>query len=506
MMTPIDYFLNRITMYRLIVYYLLLLLGAAVVMSFAGLLPYNPVMLVTSVAFLVAVCWLVNTLFAKTFHVPANVESFLISALILALIISPAQSTHDLWFLTWAAVWAMASKYMLAIKHKHIFNPVAFAVTLTALTINQSASWWVGSGPMLPFVLVGGLLIVRKTRRFGLVTTFLITWLTASLVLSYFAGSNVLFALQQTVLYSPLFFFGFVFITEPLTMPPTQNLRILYGLLVGILASPQVHFGSIYLTPEQALLIGNLFSYLVSPKARLVLRLKDRIKIAPDIYDFIFEPQQKLAFAPGQYMEWTLGHEHPDSRGNRRYFTLASSPTESTLRLGVKFYPESSSYKQSMLAMNRNSEIVASQLAGDFTLPNDPSQRLIFIAGGIGITPFRSMVQYLVDKHLPRRIVLFYACRTADEFVYQDVFEHARATIGLKTVYTLTDEHRIPKGWTGRVGHIDERMIKAEAPAFRHCIFYLSGPNTMVNSFEKTLRQMSVEPYQIRKDFFPGFA
>ena len=119
--------------------------------------------------------------------------------------------------------------------------------------------------------------------------------------------------------------------------------------MVGILASPQVHFGSIYLTPEQAILIGNVFSFLVSPKGRLVLKLKEKIKIAPDIYDFIFTPSQKLSFAPGQYMEWTLGHDNPDSRGNRRYFTLASAPTESTLRLGVKFYPQSSSYKQSML-------------------------------------------------------------------------------------------------------------------------------------------------------------
>ena len=93
---------------------------------------------------------------------PTNVESTYISALILALIITPLQSYNDLWFLGWAAVLAMASKYILGIKGKHLFNPVAFAVALTYFTINQSASWWVGNATMLPFVLVGGLLVVRK--------------------------------------------------------------------------------------------------------------------------------------------------------------------------------------------------------------------------------------------------------------------------------------------------------------------------------------------------------
>ena len=87
--------------------------------------------------------------------------------------------------------------------------------------------------------------------------------------------------------------------------------------------------------------------------------MQKKLLIAPDIYDFIFVPQRQLAFAPGQYMEWTLGHDAPDNRGNRRYFTLASSPTEGHIRLGVKFSHESSSFKQAMLAMDQSTEIVA---------------------------------------------------------------------------------------------------------------------------------------------------
>ena len=142
----IDRRLNQITMYRLVLYYLIFLLGVAMLLAFAGVLPYDPFALLFTIGVEVAICAITNAIFAKAFGVPANTESVYISALILALIITPLQSTHDLWFLGWSAVLAMASKYIVAINRKHLFNPIAFAVVLTYLTINQSASWWVGMG------------------------------------------------------------------------------------------------------------------------------------------------------------------------------------------------------------------------------------------------------------------------------------------------------------------------------------------------------------------------
>src|SRR5215467_12843895 len=106
-------------MYRLIVYYLALLLGVAFILSFFKLLPYDPFALLFSTAFLVAGCWLTNTIFARIWGVPANVESAYISALILALIITPIQNAHDIWFLIWASILSMTSKYILAINRKH---------------------------------------------------------------------------------------------------------------------------------------------------------------------------------------------------------------------------------------------------------------------------------------------------------------------------------------------------------------------------------------------------
>src|SRR5260221_3650858 len=501
----IDARLNGITMYRLVLYYLLALLGVAVVYAFAGVLPFNPLELILSIGFLVAVCWIINGLFAWAFHVPANVESVYISALILAVIVAAAQNTHSLLFLVWVSVLAMASKYILAISRKHLFNPVAFAVALVAITVGQATNWWVGNVQMLPFVLIGGLLIVRKVQRFEMVIIFLVGALVTTLGLTVLNGKGVFISLEETILYSPLVFFAAVILTEPLTTPPTITLQLVYGAMVGFLFSPQFHIGSFYTTPELAILLGNVFSYIVSPKAKLTLALKDRVQIGPDTFNFIFTPNQKLSFAPGQYMEWTLGHDRTDSRGNRRYFTLANSPTEQELILGVKFYPHSSSYKRSMLAMQRNSEIVASKLEGEFTLPADPNKRLVFIAGGIGITPFRSMIKYLLDKRQKRPITVFYANRTVDEIVYKDVLDQAQKYLGIKTIYTLTDTSQIPAEWTGQVGYITGKMLRTQVPYFRDCIYYLSGPNSMVKAFEETLTQLHIPREHIRTDFFPGF-
>ncbi len=506
MMDWIDNLLNRITMYRLVLYYLMFLLGAALALSFAGVLGYDPFALLFTVAFLLAVCSLTNWLFAKVWHVPANAESTYISALILALIITPLQAPGDLWFLGWAALWAMASKYIVAINHKHIFNPVAFAVALTYLTINQSASWWVGSGPMLPFVLIGGVLLVRKLGRSDMVYSFLLTQLAATLVLALFNGSNLFTALQSLILYSPAFFFAFVILTEPLTTPPTRGWRMVYGALVGFLSSPQFHIGGFFTTPEIAILIGNVLSYLVSPKRNLVLRLVRKVQLAPDIYDFIFAPKNKFAFAPGQYMEWTLAYPDPDSRGNRRFFTLASAPTEKNLRLGVKFSPQPSAFKQALLNMDANTEITAAHLAGDFTLPRNPKQKCVFIAGGIGITPFRSMIKYLLDTHQPRPITLFYSNRTLNDFVYVDVFEKARRELGIQTIYTVTDTRNLPSTWQGRVGRISAAMIKAQVPDYARCIFYISGPKSMIDSFKELLAQLHIPEEHIKTDFFSGLA
>lgn len=507
----IDDLLNKITMYRVVLYVLIGLLVIAGVLSYFGKLPFTWIDLAVSVGVILGVSLLVNKIFVDAFSAPANVESVYITALILALIITPVKpgqllSLAGLPFFIWAAVWAMASKFMLAIRKKHIFNPAAFAVALTSLTINQSATWWIGTAVMAPFALIGAFLVIRKTVRTDLAMSFFAAAFASVLVAAVARGLNPAVTLQKVVLQSPILFFAGIMLTEPLTMPPTKELRVVYGVLVGVLFSPYTHIGTFYPTPEIALLLGNLFAYLVSPKEKYVLTLLEKIPLTLDTYEFSFTPNQKMKFNPGQYLEWTLGHARPDARGNRRYFTIASSPEEDRVKLGVKFYEKSSSFKRRMLSLNPGDAIMAGSRAGDFVLPRDKDKKLVFLAGGIGITPFRSMIKHLSDAGEKRTITLVFSNKTKADIVYQDVFDEAAKKLGIKIVHTLTDAPNIPADWDGYRGPIDSYVITKEIPDYRSRMFYVSGPHGFVSGMETMLLRMGIPNNQIKTDFFPGFA
>lgn len=503
-MRTIDYVLDRITLYRLVLYVLLGLLGVAALLALVHQLPFSPLALLLSTGFLALICWAMNTICAAVFEVPTNFESALITALILALMLDPANSPGALLFPGWAAILAMASKYLLAPYKKHIFNPAAIAVVMTAFAIRGTASWWVGTTDMLPAVLIGGLLIARKLRQGDVLLCCCAMALFVLSAATLLEGTALSPALTQLLLQSPLFFFAGIMLTEPLTAPPTKPMRRWYAALTGILFVPILHVGSIYSTPELALVVGNLFAYLVSPKQRVILRLAKKIQIAPHLIDFVFRPSQKLDFLPGQYIECTLAHPQPDSRGNRRYFTLASSPTENVVHLGVRFYEKSSSFKRTLYNLDGQTSLVGTQIAGDFTLPLESWEKLVFIAGGIGITPFRSMLKYLIDTHERRDIVLLYVNRTVDEIAYKDVLNSAQIKLGVKIFYTLTDLAALPRNWSGLVGRINEQMLTQAIPDYAERTYYLSGPPEMVRAHEECLKRLHIKSSQIKKDFFPG--
>jgi ferredoxin-NADP reductase/Na+-translocating ferredoxin:NAD+ oxidoreductase RnfD subunit len=508
MLSYIDRLLNKITMYRLVLYYLIALVGIAGVFGALGMISYGPITLGFSVAILICVSLVTNEVFARTFKAHPNVESVYITALILALIIPPAAFTDitGIMFLVWAAILSTASKYVLAINKKHIFNPVAIAVVVTAFAIGQSAIWWAcGNLAMIPFIVVGGLLVTRKIQRFDLVLTFLAVALVA-IALTAGSGNDPLTSIVKGIQHAPIFFFAFVMLTEPLTTPPTRKGRIAYGALVGLLFAPRIHLGPIYSTPELALVVGNLFSYLIStPRAKYLFTLKEKREVGTNLYDFIFTKASPMPFRPGQYMEWTLAHPKSDARGNRRYFTIASSPTEPELHLGVKFPEGPSSFKKEMLGMQPGDSILGGQLAGDFTMPQDPNIKLAFLAGGIGITPFRSMIKSLSDRGETRDVVLFYSNRSVDEIAYKEVFDEAANTIGVKTIYTVTNKNEVSAQNSFHGGRIDADLIRRELPDFAKRMFYISGTHTMVDGLTATLRELGIPGRQIKTDFFPGF-
>lgn len=505
MLNIFDSFLNKTTMYRLLLYYLLALVVGSLALSVAGVLPYSVTAIGLSLGMLLVTSIITNRIFARTFEAVPNVESVYLTALILFLIITPSTDIFNLAFLCWAAILATASKYILAYHKKHFFNPAAIAVVITALVLNQSASWWVGMYSMLPIVIIGGVLMVRKIHRSELVLSFLTVAIIAALFGSITSGTNLATAARQLLIDSPLFFFAFVMLTEPLTTPPTKNMQIIYGALTGLLFAPQTHIGSQYTTPELALVGGNIFSWLVSPKMKSLLTLQKIEKVAKDTFDFIFTADSALSFTPGQFLEWTLPVEHADDRGNRRWFTIASSPTEKNIRMGVKFYPEPSRFKQVLSQMKLGQTIMAGSLAGNFVLSKNKNEKSVFIAGGIGVTPFRSIAKYLIDTNTKRDIVLLYSNKTVEEIAYADVFEAAK-NIGLKTVYAVTEANSLPAGWPGHIGLIDAELIKRSVPDYKVRRFYISGPHGMVTTFEQLLAKIGVPKNQIITDYFPGFA
>src|SRR5437868_4507715 len=180
----IDDALNQITMYRLVLYYIGALLAIAFVLGFSKLTPHDPTALAFSVVLITTVCWATNRLFAMFFHIPLNIESAYITALILALILAPVTARDALGVagLILASVAAIASKFVLAIYRKHIFNPVAIGVVASALVLDQPATWWVGGNlTLLPFVLAGVLLVLRKVQRFDMFGAYLLGNVVATL-------------------------------------------------------------------------------------------------------------------------------------------------------------------------------------------------------------------------------------------------------------------------------------------------------------------------------------
>lgn len=500
----IDNVLNQITMYRLVLYYVAALLVVAFGLGFFTLVPHDPTALAFSAVFITTVCWATNRFFAALFRVPVNTESIYITAFILALIMPSVTATDTLGVegLALASVVAIASKFLLAINRKHIFNPVAVGVFASAMMLDQPATWWVGGNLVLLPIVLAGLLVVRKVQRFELLGPYLL----ANLIATFMTTTPDMYgeALTQGVLYSPLLFAGFAMLTEPLTAPTAKLQSIAYGAIVGLFSCPSIHIGEFYFTPEIAFLVGNAFAYVVSPKGRFKLTLVRIEKMASGCYDFVFSSDRKPVFEAGQYLDCTLGVRNSDNRGNRRPFTIASTPTDTEVHLGVKFYRGPSAFKRSLLNLKPGDAIYGSQIAGNFILPRDRTEKLAFIAGGIGVTPFRSMMQDMIDRRDERSVVMLYGNNSVKEIAYSEVFDRAERELGIKTVYAVVEDAALDTNM--HHGFIDAALIQREVPDYQNRTFYISGPRAMVLRFQSVLKELGITRSRIKVDFFPGFA
>lgn len=504
MLKRIDSWVNSVTMYYLTMRGLIGLAGVAFIASVFGEISYSPLSLVLSLGVLFMVCVGGNYFSAKALNATPSVESGAITALILFFLMIPSDDVRGLGAIALAGLIATASKYVIAYRKRHLFNPAAIGALMAGLVVGFGAIWWVGTPILLPFVAVLGVLVARKIRRTHLFVVGALACIASVIIVQLVLGTvstgqELWFLVRQLFGSWPVIFFCSIMLTEPATTPPKKTLQIVYAVMVGALFGLPVHLGPLYMSPELALLIGNLFSYLVSSKERVMLRVRQVTEVAKDTYHISFNSSQKLHFEPGQYLEWTLPHRNPDSRGNRRYFTIASAPGED-LAIGVKIIDQASSFKRALKALGSDGVMSAAQLAGDFVLPKNVATPLVFIAGGIGVTPFRSMIAHMVAQGEKRDIILLYACATPPDFAYLDLFQQAEI-LGLRVVCIAATADN---GWAGRTGRLEEALLKTEVPDFAQRHFYLSGPPGMVDAGRGLLKKLGVARSRVTTDYFPG--
>jgi ferredoxin-NADP reductase len=223
------------------------------------------------------------------------------------------------------------------------------------------------------------------------------------------------------------------------------------------------------------------------------LKLIEKKQETKDVTSFIFQSPEKIQWLPGQYLHYVLHHEPTDDRGSDRWFTNSAAPFENNIRITTRYATEvSSTFKQKLFSLKEGKSIEFSVISGDFTL-DVPEDNHVFIAGGIGVTPFRSILKQLDHDKKPINVTLLYANRDQD-VVFKDELEAIAANNpGLKIHYVFSPEH------------VDENKIRELVPDIMTPIFYVSGPEPMVDALSETLKKMGIKEEHIKGDWFPGY-
>lgn len=237
------------------------------------------------------------------------------------------------------------------------------------------------------------------------------------------------------------------------------------------------------------------------------IKLIKKKKEAKNIKSFIFEKPKNLTFEAGQFIYLTLPKLiFEDQRGDTRYFTIASSPTEDYIMITTKIRKESG-YKKTLEKLDIGSKLEYRGPFGDFVLDSEKKEQQIFLAGGIGITPFRSIIKYKVDKKFKTPIHLIYSCSTVEEIVYKDELEfwEKNKEIGLDITITHPEESKTK--WGGLKGRINIKMLEklTKNHNLKNTTFWTCGPPQFVSTMEKILENLEIREKQITREKFSGY-
>jgi ferredoxin-NADP reductase len=220
----------------------------------------------------------------------------------------------------------------------------------------------------------------------------------------------------------------------------------------------------------------------------MIITFLESVPIADNIRTFRFKPKGHVAYTAGQYIELTVPHENPDERGIKHWFTLSSSPSEDHLAITTKFAEPSSTFKNTLLNLKPGAELEMAAPEGDFVLPDDPKLELIFVAGGIGVTPYRSMVKYLADKGEKRKIKLVYGVASQDELAFEELFTDYGVELVPFVGQRLTADIIMQQ-----IGKNDGKLV------------FVSGPEPMVEALHDSLITAGLPADSLKSDYFPNY-
>lgn len=232
-------------------------------------------------------------------------------------------------------------------------------------------------------------------------------------------------------------------------------------------------------------------------------KIKDKKEVATGTLQVIFETAEDFSFKAGQYCFITLKNlTFPDERGNRRHFSIVNSPNQKRTITFTTRLREESGFKKTLNELPLGTEVELGPIAGVFTLPEETQRPLVFIAGGIGITPFMSMLQFVKEENLPYKITLIYSNRDQSSTAFlsetQELFKQIPNS---KLILTMTDDPE----WSGEKRKIDANFIKEYLPDVNVYTYFVVGPPPMVEAIETALAQAGVKAENIKIENFSGY-
>jgi ferredoxin-NADP reductase len=217
-----------------------------------------------------------------------------------------------------------------------------------------------------------------------------------------------------------------------------------------------------------------------------------------------------IRFAVEDYPDYRPGHyfwvELPDrgqtdEKGLRRHISLATSPTESGV-VGLATRLRDTAFKRTLAELEVGDEVQVEEPKGSFLLPEDTSAEYVFVAGGIGITVFRSMLRFIADKDLPYRVTLVYSNRDRESAAFLDELEELERQVeGLRVILTMTDD----PGWEGETRQLDADVLAELVGGLEGKTFLVAGPPAMAEGVSESLRGAGLPEDRVLVDGFTGY-